>query len=340
MSQAIEIKRAPPENRPAGIEADDDATSAAQALAATVPRVAVVVPCHNEATAVARVCRDFARALPHATIYVYDNASTDLTSDVAAAEGAIVRREPLRGKGNVVRRMFADVEADIYVLVDGDATYDADSAPRMIELLRTQTLDMVCGARVSQDHKAYRPGHRFGNALLTSMVTRIFGDRVQDLLSGFRVLSRRFVKSFPALARGFEIETELTVHALELRMPIAEIPTPYGSRPEGSTSKLNTIRDGIRILLTIISLVKEERPFPFFGFIALVFACASLTLAYPVFIQYFATHTVPRLPTAVASTAAMLVSFLSLSCGVILDSVTRARRELKRMHYLSVPPPR
>lgn len=301
--------------------------------------IAVLVPCYNEEAAIGKVVEDFRRALPGASIYVYDNNSRDRTVEVARQAGAVVRTEPLQGKGNVVRRMFADVDADIYVLVDGDATYDADSAPKMVEALVNGPLDMVNGARVTEIEKAYRPGHRFGNWLLTSMVARIFGNRFKDMLSGYRVMSRRYVKSFPALAAGFETETELTVHALELRMPTAEIATPYKDRPAGSTSKLSTFRDGFRILWTIMVLVKEERPMQFFSLIAVALAVFSIVLMAPVLIEYAETGLVPRLPTAVLSTGLMILSFLSLSCGLILDTVTRGRREMKRMRYLNIPAP-
>lgn len=300
-------------------------------------RVAVLVPCYNEAEAVATVVAEFRAALPEAAIYVYDNNSRDRTVAEAAAAGAVVRREPLQGKGNVVRRMFADVEADIYVLVDGDATYHAPSAPEMVRRLCDGQLDMVVGCRVDQEVAAYRPGHRLGNAVLTGFVGRLFGDRFRDILSGYRVFSRRFVKSFPALTKGFEIETELTVHALELRMPIAEVETPYKARPEGSTSKLNTWRDGFRILFTILRLFKEERPFIFFGLGFAVLSLASVVLAWPVAVTWLETGLVPRLPTAVLATGLMLLGFLSLACGFILDTVTHGRRELKRLAYLAVP---
>jgi glycosyltransferase involved in cell wall biosynthesis len=303
-------------------------------------RVAVLVPCHNEEATVARVVRDFRAALPDASVYVYDNASTDGTARVAREAGALVRSEPLKGKGNVVRRMFADVDADIYVLVDGDATYDAASVPVFIERLRGESLDMVSGRRVPEAADAYRPGHRFGNALFTAIVARIFGNRVRDVLSGYRVLSRRFVKSFPGLASGFEIEVELTIHALELRMPVAELPAPYSARPSGSGSKLHAISDGLRILRAILSLVKEERPLFFFGAAATLFAMTALVLAYPVFLTYFATGLVPRFPTAILSASLMILAFLSLASGFILDTVTRGRREMKRMQYLTLPAPR
>ncbi len=299
--------------------------------------IAVLIPCYNEEAAIGRVVADFRRVLPRATIYVYDNNSRDRTREVALAAGAVVRSEPLQGKGHVVRRMFADVEAEIYVLVDGDATYDAESAPAMISALREGPLDMVNGARVTDIKEAYRPGHRFGNWMLTSIVRWIFGDRIKDMLSGYRVFSRRYVKSFPALAAGFETETELTVHALELRMPTAEIPTPYKDRPVGSVSKLNTFRDGFRILWMILVLVKEERPMLFFSFLALVLAVLSGGLAAPVITEFWTTGLVPRLPTAVLSMGLMILTFLSLACGLILDTVTRGRREMKRMRYLHVP---
>jgi hypothetical protein len=305
--------------------------------AAVGPRVAVLVPCYNEALTVAGVVTAFQAQLPSATVYVYDNNSTDDTAARAAEAGAVVRREPLQGKGNVIRRMFADIDADIYVLVDGDGTYDATAAPRMIDLMLDNGLDLVNGTRVSASDGAYRPGHAFGNWMLTTIVARIFGDRVTDMLSGYRVFSRRFAKSFPALARGFEIETEFTVHALELRMPMGEVRAPYGARPPGSVSKLSTIRDGLRVLWTILVLVKEERPLPFFGIIALMLVAGSLALAAPVVIEYMNTGLVPRLPTAVLSTGMMLLGFLSLACGLILDTVTRGRRELKRLFYLSLP---
>ena len=256
--------------------------------------------------------------------------------ELAEAAGARVRREPLQGKGHVVRRMFADVEANIYVLVDGDDTYDAAVAEAMTSRLIQDDLDMVVGCRVTEASGAYRVGHRFGNAILTAFVARLFGNRFSDILSGYRVLSRRFVKSFPALTGGFEIETELSVHALALAMPIAEINTDYGARPKGSTSKLRTYRDGIRILLTIIALFKNERPLAFFGLIFVALAVASLALAYPVLITYLATGLVPRLPTAILSTGLMILSFLSLTCGLVLDTVTRGRREMKRLAYLSI----
>ncbi|CAO3420214.1 glycosyltransferase family 2 protein [Azospirillum endophyticum] len=314
-------------------------TSAAAADAGPAPTIAVLIPCYNEEAAIGKVVQDFRAALPDAIVYVYDNNSKDRTVEVARAAGAVVRREPLQGKGNVMRRMFADIEADVYVLVDGDDTYHAASAPELVKRLWDEQLDMVNGARVTEIVAAYRPGHRFGNLVLTGMVAKIFGSRIGDMLSGYRVFSRRFVKSFPALASGFETETELTVHALELRMPIAEVKTPYKDRPPGSHSKLNTIRDGIRILRAIIILVKEERPLPFFSSLFGLLALLSVILGVPVIATYFQTGLVPRFPTAILATGLMLMAFLSLTCGLILDTVTHGRREAKRMHYLSLRAP-
>jgi glycosyltransferase involved in cell wall biosynthesis len=302
-------------------------------------RIAVVIPCFNESAAIGDVVAGFRRALPVADIYVYDNGSADDTKTVAAAAGAIVRSEPLRGKGNVVRRMFADVEADAYILVDGDGTYDALSAPLMVERLLSESLDMVNGARVAETSGAYRPGHAFGNRLLTGVVALVFGKRIRDMLSGYRVLSRRFVKSFPALATGFETETEVAVHALELRLPIAEVDTPYRDRPAGSQSKLRTFRDGFRILKTIALLVKEERPLQFFGCVAAALALAAVALAWPLLLEYLETGLVPRFPTAILSTGLMIMAFMSVVVGLVLDTVTLGRRELKRLHYLALRGP-
>ncbi len=295
------------------------------------------MPCFNEELTIGSVVRHFVEALPGAVVFVYDNNSKDGTRRVAEESGATVRSEPLQGKGNVVRRMFADVEADVYVLVDGDGTYDAGSAPRFIERLVTEKLDMVNGARVSEAEESYRPGHRFGNWMLTSIVAWVFGNRFTDMLSGYRVMSRRFVKSFPALAAGFEIETELTIHALELRMPVVELPTPYAARPAGSVSKLHTYSDGFRILFTIARLVKAERPFLFFSAIATLCAVLSIGLAYPLLVTYLETGLVPRFPTAILSTGLALLAALSMVCGFILETVTQGRREMKRLHYLSLP---
>lgn len=303
-------------------------------------RVAVLIPCYNEQEAIGKVVRDFRQALPEAIVYVYDNNSRDETRTRAAAAGAVVRGETLQGKGFVVRRMFADVEADVYVLVDGDDTYHAASAPLLVERLLAEQLDMVVGRRVTEIEQAYRRGHRLGNRVLTGVVAKVFGDRFQDILSGYRVFSRRFVKSFPALTKEFEIETELTVHALELDMPIAEVDTPYKDRPPGSASKLRTYRDGVRILLAILLLFKEERPLAFFGLAGLALVVLSLALGYPVLMEYLATGLVPRFPTAILATGLMILAFLSFASGLILETVTRGRKELKRLAYLSVAGPR
>jgi glycosyltransferase involved in cell wall biosynthesis len=302
-------------------------------------RIAVVIPCRNEATTIGVVVADFRDALPAADIYVYDNNSSDSTAAVAKAAGAIVRHEPLQGKGNVVRRMFADVEADAYVLVDGDGTYDAASATAMVSLLLGESLDMVNGSRVATMEAAYRPGHALGNRILTGAVGAIFGKRVRDMLSGYRAFSRRFVKSFPALATGFETETELTVHALELRLPMAEIDTPYRGRAAGSESKLRTFSDGFRILRTIVLLVKEERPLQFFCGVAAALTTTALILAWPLLMVYLETGLVPRFPTAILATGLMILAFVSLVAGLVLDTVTLGRRELKRLHYLSLRGP-
>jgi hypothetical protein len=302
-------------------------------------KIAVLIPCHNERLTIAKVVRDFQRTLPGCNVYVYDNNSNDNTGAEAYAAGAIVRTEPLQGKGHVVRRMFADVEADIYVLVDGDDTYDATAAADMVQMLIADNLDMVTGTREPDSGDAYRPGHQFGNTVLTGAVRRIFGARIKDMLSGYRVFSRRFVKSFPALAAGFETETEFTVHALELQMPVGDLQIRYGSRPAGSESKLNTIRDGIRISRTILMLVKDERPLQFFSTIAgLLFVCA-MVLGVPVVSEFVHTGLVPRFPTAVLSASLVLLSFLTLASGMILDTVSHGRRELKRLFYLSLPSP-
>jgi len=305
------------------------------------PRIAVLIPCYNEEATIGQVIRDFAAALPEAQIYVYDNNSTDRTVEVAAAAGAIVRRETLQGKGHVVRRMFADVDADVYVLVDGDGTYDAAAAPEMVRLLLEERLDMVNGRRVevpgSGPIGAYRRGHRTGNRVLSSMVRAVFGDRIKDMLSGYRVFSRRFVKTFPALASGFETETEFTIHALDMMMPVAEVSTHYRERPAGSVSKLRTYSDGFRILNTIVKLIKEERPLQFFSAIGVIFLLLAVLVSIPLFVTYFETGLVPRLPTAVLAMGMVVVAMLSFTCGLILDSVARGRREAKRLAYLTVP---
>jgi glycosyltransferase involved in cell wall biosynthesis len=302
--------------------------------------IAVLIPCYNEELTVSAVVRDFRQALPEAVIYVYDNNSRDRTSKAASAAGAIVRFEMMQGKGNVIRRMFADIEADIYVIVDGDDTYDAAAAPRLVSVLVDHQLDMVNARRVTDERDAYRAGHQFGNKLLSGMIHLIFGDRCRDVLSGYRVMSRRFVKSFPGLAQGFDIEAELTIHALELGIPMMEMEAAYKARPQGSVSKLRTYRDGARIFWTIFHLLKEERPNLFFGAIFLTLAVFSAAISVPIFITYLDTGLVPRFPTALLATGTMLLSFLSLVCGLVLDTVTLGRREAKRMRYLEYSTPR
>lgn len=297
-------------------------------------RLAVLVPCYNEEAAVADVVAAFKAALPGAVVYVYDNNSTDRTLDVARAAGAVVRRETHQGKGYVVRRMFADVDADIYVLVDGDATYDAPSVRSMIAQLVDERLDMVVGVRVDREEAAYRRGHRTGNRLLTGFVQHIFGQSFSDMLSGYRVFSRRFVKSFPVLSGGFEIETELTIHALELELPVGEVDTPYYARPEGSASKLNTYRDGLRILLSIFQIYRSERPLPFFSAIGFALAIVAIGLSIPILITFLQTGSVPRFPTAILATGLMLAALLAFASGLVLDTVTRGRREMKLLAYL------
>jgi glycosyltransferase involved in cell wall biosynthesis len=299
--------------------------------------VAVLVPCYNEEKAIAKVVTDFRAALPDATIYVYDNHSEDNTVEVAHASGAVVRCETYQGKGNVVRRMFSDVEADIYVLVDGDATYDALSAPVMIAKLVEERLEMVVATRVDREDAAYRSGHRAGNWLFTNLIAYLFGRTFTDILSGYRVFSRRFVKSFPVLSGGFEIETELTVHALELRLPVGEVAARYYSRPTGAASKLNTWRDGFRVLWTILKLFRAERPLSFFTIIGVALALASICLAIPIFVTYMEEALVPRLPTAVLAMGLMILAFLSISSGLVLDTVTRGRRETKLLAFLALP---
>ena len=300
-------------------------------------RVAVLIPCKDEAVAIGQVVAGFRAALPEAVVFVYDNNSTDQTAAEARAAGAVVRCEPLPGKGNVVRRMFADIDADAYILVDGDDTYDPAVAPAMLRLLLEGPLDMVTAARVADIGGAYRAGHRLGNRVLSKIVRLLFGDRITDMLSGYRAFSRRFVKSFPALSTGFEIETELTVHALELAMPIGELRAAYKERPLGSASKLRTYTDGLRILRTIVLLVKEVRPLQFFFSGALALALAALALGVPIIVEFMHTGLVPRLPTAVLATGLMGLAFLSTTCGFILDSVARGRKEAKRVAYLAVP---
>ncbi len=300
-------------------------------------QMAVLIPCYNEAITIGTVVRDFQQQLPSARIYVYDNNSTDGTAEAAAAAGARVRREPMQGKGHVVRRMFSDIEADIYVLVDGDSTYEAAAAPRMIRTLLDGNLDLVNGVRRETEQQAYRRGHRFGNWMLTSLVAWVFGRRTSDMLTGYRVFSRRFVKSFPAMTRGFEIETEITVHALELRMLMADVDTEYRGRPEGSASKLSTFQDGARILRLIGILIKEERPLSFFAAAGAVLVGTAVVLIVPVLVEYLHTGLVRRFPTAILATGLVIVATLCLFAGLILNTVTLGRREMKRLIYLQQP---
>ncbi|EDN70270.1 glycosyltransferase [Beggiatoa sp. PS] len=304
------------------------------------PKIAVILPCYNEEQAIEQVVSAFKAALPLSPIYVYDNNSTDKTIEKAKQAGAIVRSETSQGKDYVVKRAFADIEADIYVMADGDGTYDAQSAPKMIELLIENQLDMVVGLR-SDDNttKLYRPGHRFGNRLLTNTIAFLFHSQFSDVLSGFRVFSKRFVKSFPALATGFEIEAMLTIHALELRLPTAEVETLYFERVEGTTSKLRTYKDGFKILLTILSLFKEIRPFAFFGFLAILFVSTSIGLMIPSFFEFLETGLVPCFPTAILSTGLMIVASILITCGLILDSISLNRLEQKRLIYLQYSAP-
>jgi glycosyltransferase involved in cell wall biosynthesis len=302
-------------------------------------RIAVILPCYNEAGAIGQTILAFRAALPTADIYVYDNNSTDGSQEKAAAAGAVVRRVRQQGKGHVVRRMFADVDSDVYVMADGDATYDASAAPRMIASMLADNLDMVVGARESEIEAAYRRGHRVGNLLLTGLLRQLFGRSFTDILSGYRVFSRRFVKSFPVLSVGFEIETEMSVHALELAMPVSECVTAYSARPEGSVSKLSTWRDGWRILRTIVQLYRVERPIWFFGAIGSVFAATSLVLAIPLIWTWLQTGLVPRFPTAILVVGIMIVAVLNGMCGLILDTVVRGRREVRRLAYLTFRAP-
>ena len=304
-----------------------------------MPRIAVLLPCYNEEAAIAQTVAGFRAALPDAAIYVYDNNSSDRTRETAAAAGAIVRTERMQGKGNVVRRMFADVEADIYVMADGDSTYDPAAAPELVRRLLGEQLDMVVGARKSEVEEAYRRGHRFGNRLFNGLLASLFGRSFSDIFSGYRVFSRRFVKSFPALSRGFETETEISVHALELAMPVAEVVTAYGARPEGSASKLSTYRDGWRIMRTILHLFRIERPILFYGGFAAFLAALALVLAVPLLVTFAQTGLVPRYPTAILVTGMMIVAVISFAVGLILDTVVRGRREVRRLHYLSLPAP-
>ena len=302
-------------------------------------RIAVILPCYNEEAAIAETIAGFRSALPSATIYVYDNNSSDRTVELAHAAGAVVRTERQQGKGHVVRRMFADIDADIYVMADGDLTYDPKSAPDMVRILAEDQLDMVVGTRQHEVADAYRGGHVIGNRLFTGLLARLFGRSFTDIFSGYRVFSRRFVKSFPALSQGFEIETEISVHALELRMPVGEVITTYGARPEGSASKLSTYRDGWRILKTIGTLYRIERPVLFYGSFAALLILAAIILAVPLLLTYLDTGLVPRFPTAILATGLIIIAVLSFFAGLILDTVTRGRREMRRLAYLAYPAP-
>ena len=303
------------------------------------PRIAVLLPCYNEEAAIARTVEGFRKVLPEAVIYVFDNNSKDRTVEEAQKAGAQVRTETMQGKGHVVRRMFADVDADVYIMADGDLTYDPASAPVMVKALTDGRLDMVVGTRHHEEKQAYRGGHVFGNRLFTGLLSRLFGRSFTDIFSGYRAFSRRFVKSFPALSSGFEIETEMSVHALELKMPVGEVPTVYGARPEGSASKLSTLSDGWRILKTIATLYRVERPVLFYGVIGLLYLLVAVILAVPLLFTYLETGLVPRFPTAILATGLVIIAVLCFFAGVILDTVTRGRREMRRLAYLSQPGP-
>lgn len=303
------------------------------------PRIAVLLPCYNEEAAIGATVAGFRQALPGATVYVYDNNSRDRTRDVAAEAKAVVRTEKQQGKGHVVRRMFADIDADVYVMADGDLTYDPTAAPQMVDLLLAEQLDMVVGTRRHEEKDAYRGGHLLGNKLFTALLSGLFGRSFSDIFSGYRVFSRRFVKSFPVLSSGFEIETEISVHALELRMPVGEVETIYAARPEGSQSKLSTFSDGARILRTIVTLYRVERPALFYGVIGAVLLITAILLAIPLVVTYAHTGLVPRLPTAILVTGITIVAVLCFFAGLILDTVTRGRREVRRLAYLSLAGP-
>jgi glycosyltransferase involved in cell wall biosynthesis len=303
------------------------------------PNIAVLLPCYNEEAAIGATVAAFRKALPQATVYVYDNNSRDRTREIAAEAGAVVRTERQQGKGHVVRRMFADIDADVYVMADGDLTYDANAAPAMVDLLLADQLDMVVGTRRHEEKGAYRGGHVVGNKLFTGLLSGLFGRSFSDIFSGYRVFSRRFVKSFPVLSSGFEIETEMSVHALELRMPVGEVETAYAARPEGSESKLSTYSDGWRILKTIVTLYRIERPVLFYGGIGALLLALAFVLAVPLAITYFNTGLVPRFPTAILVTGMTIVAVLCFFAGLILDTVTRGRREVRRLYYLSLAAP-
>jgi len=304
------------------------------------PRIAVLLPCYNEEAAIANTVAGFRSALPGATVYAYDNNSSDRTAELARAAGAVVRTERQQGKGHVVRRMFADIDADVYVMADGDLTYDPKAAPAMVEMLLAEELDMVVGTRKHEAKSAYRGGHVLGNKLFTGLLSGLFGRSFSDIFSGYRVFSRRFVKSFPVLSSGFEIETEMSVHALELRMPVGEVETVYGARPDGSESKLSTFGDGWRILKTIATLYRVERPVLFYGSIGALLLAAAIVLAIPLVVTYLNTGLVPRFPTAILVTGMTVIAVLCFFAGLILDTVTRGRREVRRLAYLALPAPR
>ena len=305
----------------------------------TSPRIAVLIPCHNEELTVAKVVKDFKEALPSAVIYVYDNASSDKTFEEASLAGAIVRKENRLGKGNVVSRMFADIDADVYVMVDGDCTHDSSDAPKMIEKLLNNNLDIVNGVRISKEKEAYRFGHRFGNWLLGKIVSVVFKSENPDMLSGYKVFSRRFVKTFPWQCSGFDLETKLTIYAMEMKMPVGNIKTQYLPRPKGSSSKLNTYRDGIYILSAIFLIMKEERSFMFFSFISVFLLLLGIALGIPLVLEYQETHLVSRIPTAIIIVGILICSVLSFFCGLILDTVAKGHKEARRNAYLSFKAP-
>ena len=306
-------------------------------MSSSMPRIAVLLPCYNEEAAIGETVAGFRAAFPDALVYVFDNNSRDRTIELARAAGAVVRNERQQGKGHVVRRMFADIDADIYVMADGDLTYDPKAAPGMVRMLLDDQLDMVVGTRLHEAADAYRGGHVLGNRLFTGLLSGLFGRSFTDIFSGYRVFSRRFVKSFPVLSAGFEIETEISVHALELRMPVGEVETSYGARPEGSESKLSTYGDGWRILRTIATLYRIERPVLFYGGLAALLLVAAVVLAVPLVMTYLDTGLVPRFPTAILVTGMVIVAVLSFFAGLILDTVTRGRREVRRLAYLAQP---